>query len=112
MANLFNKLPGFAKTPAGMERKILRLLPRVFLFGSLLVAVPSLSVRLAPVLGFDPVSFKLLSTIDILSIGAMIVFWIALVIIGNGAFVVMVMKGPAYVADAYALIDAETPKNN
>lgn len=112
MANLFNKLPGHAKTPAGIERKILRLLPKIFLFGSLLIVVPALLTRLLPLLGLDAIEVKLASTIDIITIGALVVFWIALVIVGNGAFVVMLMKGPAYVADPYELPDSDKPKKS
>lgn len=112
MANLFNKLPGHTKTPVGAERTILRLIPKVFCFGSLLIAMPALLMRLLSLFDLHHVDFKLASTIDILSIGVMIVFWIALVIVGQGAFVVMLMKGPAYVADAYPLVDSDKPKNS
>ncbi|MBK7674848.1 MAG: hypothetical protein IPJ27_08760 [Candidatus Accumulibacter sp.] len=43
--NLFNRLPGFVETPPG-ERTILRLLPRLLLLGTLLMAVPPLLARL------------------------------------------------------------------
>lgn len=112
MVDPFNKLPGFTKAPPGLERKILRLLPRVFVFGSMLVAMPALLMRLLPLLMADAVTFKQASTIDILSLGVMIVFWIGLVIVANGAFVVMIMKGPAYVADPYALVDSDKPRKD
>jgi hypothetical protein len=57
MSGLFNKLPGFQRTPPGLERTILRRLPRITLLGTAL----------------------------------------------------MVMKGPAYVADPYSLSDADRP---
>ena len=44
--NLFNRLPGFPRTPAGKERVVLRQLPKAFLLGTLLVAVPALLARL------------------------------------------------------------------
>lgn len=109
MVNLFNKLPGHTKTPAGMERKIMRLLPRVALFGSVVVALPALVVRFLPLSDPDTAGSKLIATVDILCIAVMIVFWIALVTVGIGAFLIMLMKGPAYVADPYALPDADKP---
>lgn len=109
MVNLFNKLPGYSKTPAGRERTIMRLLPRTCLAGSILIALPALVIRLLPLFGLDPVEAKLASTVDIMSIAVMIVFWIGLVIVGTGAFLVMLMKGPAYIADPYALADADKP---
>jgi len=42
-------------------------------------------------------------------VGLMILFWTALFTVAIGAFVVMVMKGPAYVADAYPLSDSDRP---
>lgn len=111
MVNLFNKLPGHTKTPAGMERKVMRLLPRITFWGSVLVALPAVVVRFLPV--SDPVAAsRLISTVDILCIAVMVVFWMAIVTVGIGAFVVMVMKGPAYVADPYALSDAEKPSKS
>ncbi len=107
--NLFNKLPGYSKTPAGRERTILRLLPRVTLAGSILIALPALIIRLLPLFGFEPAAFKLASTVDIMSIAVLIVFWIAIVTVGIGAFLVMLMKGPAYVADPYAMVDSDKP---
>lgn len=109
MVNLFNKLPGHTKTPAGMERKIMRLLPRVALAGSVLVALPALIVRLLPMTDPDMAASKVVATVDILCIAVMIVFWITTITVGIGAFVVMLMKGPAYVADPYALSDADKP---
>ena len=35
--NLFNRLPGFPRTPAGKERVVLRQLPKAFLLGTLLL---------------------------------------------------------------------------
>ncbi len=44
--NAFNRLPGFVQTPAGRERDVLRLLPRALVFGTLLLALPSLGARI------------------------------------------------------------------
>jgi hypothetical protein len=38
--------------------------------------------------------------------------WNIVLTVAIGAFMVMVMKGPAYVADAYPLEDAEAPATN
>lgn len=109
--DLFKKLPGFRQTPAGLERTVLRLIPKVFLVGTALIALPSLLSRWwamdqAPVL----VS-KFITTIDIYAFSLLSLFWTALFTVGLGALIVMIMKGPAYVADAYPLTDAERPRN-
>jgi hypothetical protein len=67
--NAFNRLPGFVQTPAGRERDVLRLLPRVLVFGTLLLALPSLAARIFFGAG-DAVeaSDSYLQTVDILAI--------------------------------------------
>jgi hypothetical protein len=102
--NLFNRLPGFARTPAGKERVVLRWLPKIFLFGSILLAIPSLLVRL---LGGE--NGLLVMTTDIYVISLVILHWTVVLTVGIAAFIVMMMKGPAYVADAYPLQEAEKP---
>lgn len=102
--NLFNRLPGFPRTPAGKERDVLRLLPRTFLFGTLLLGVPSLVARLL-VSADDTLA---VTTTDIYVISLIILHWTVVFTVGIAAFIVMMMKGPAYVADAYPLPEAET----
>ena len=102
--NLFNRLPGFPRTPAGKERVFLRLLPKVFLFGTLLLAVPSLLARLLA----SPDDALVVMTTDIYVISLIILHWTVVFTVAIAAFIVMMMKGPAYVADAYPLEEAET----
>ncbi len=108
--NLFNKLPGFQKSPAGLERKILRWIPRVFLVGTGLIALPSMLTRLWHISEQHWVASKLITTVDIYAFGLLTAFWTALFTVGLGALTVMIMKGPAYVADAYCLPDADRPR--
>jgi hypothetical protein len=102
--NLFNRLPGFPRTPAGKERVVLRLLPRVFLFGTALLAAPSLLVRLIS----NPEDALTIMTTDIYVISLVILHWTVVFTIAIAAFIIKMMKGPAYVADAYPLDEAET----
>jgi hypothetical protein len=102
--NLFNRLPGFSRTPAGKERVVLRQLPKVFLLGTLLLAVPSLLARLIA----SPDDALVVMTTDIYVISLIILHWTIVFTVGIAAFIIMMMKGPAYVADAYPLQEAET----
>jgi hypothetical protein len=106
----FKKLPGYRKAPAGLERKILRLIPRVFVLGTVLVLLPSAIARLWTINDAAWMASKFISTVDIYAIGLLAVLWTGLFTVGVGAFTVMVMKGPAYVADAYPLPDADEPR--
>ncbi len=107
--NLFNRLPGFPRTPAGKERVVLRRLPKAFLLGTLLLGLPSLLARLIA----GPDDGLMITTTDIYVISLVILHWTVVFTVGIAAFIVM-MKGPAYVADAYPLREAEsldvTPK--
>lgn len=101
---LFNRLPGFQRTPAGKERVVLRLLPKAFFLGTLALALPSLLARL-----IDSPEYSLtVMTTDIYVISLIILHWTVVFTVGIAAFIIMMMKGPAYVADAYPLDDAET----
>lgn len=106
---IFNILPGHAKTPPGRERVILRRMPLVFLIGTVILALPSLTIRLVHWLGAEP-SSTLVTTIDVYAYSAFSFFWPACVLVTVGAFIVKLMKGPAYVADAYPLNDADAPR--
>ena len=105
----FTKLPGFTRSPPGLERAILRRLPGVLVLGTLASALPSLVARLFPWQGSAVEVATLITTIDIYGISLAILHWTVVFTLVIGAFTVMVMKGPAYVADAYPLEDSETP---
>ena len=48
-------------------------------------------------------------TVDIYGISLLVLHWTVVFTVAIGAFIVLVMKGPAYVADAYPLEDADQP---
>lgn len=101
--NWFGTLPGFTRTPAGLERVILRRLPRWLWQGTLVLASPSLLAHLWPWDGLANDIHSRITAIDIGVISLVILYWTLALTVAIGAFIVMVMKGPAYVADAYPL---------
>ena len=107
--NAFNRLPGYVQTPAGRERDVLRWLPRVLVFGTLLLALPSLAMRIFFGEGDAVEAWTHLQMVDILALGIVVLHWTAVLTVAIAAFIVMVMKGPAYVADAYPVEDSEAP---
>lgn len=108
--NLFNKLPGFRRTPAGAERLVLRRIPRTLLAGSLLLAAPSLLGRLVALLQGNPSDVAAtIRMIDYVAVGALTLFWAATLTVAIAAAIVLVMKGPGYVADPYPVPDSEAP---
>lgn len=112
MAEWFKRLPGFRRTPAGIERTVLRSLPKAWSYGSLLLMLPSLLVRLGGQAASEPGWTSTATTIDIWVVALIFLHWTVVLTVAIGAFIVMVMKGPAYVADAYPLDDAEAPDTN
>lgn len=102
--NWFGKLPGYRPSPPGLERDILRRLPRVLWLGTLLLALPAIVMRLLTDDGAPD-----FSRIDIYSIALVVLHWTVVLTLAIGAAIVWLMKGPAYIADAYALEDSENP---
>ena len=102
--SLFNRLPGFTRTPPGKERAVLRSLPKWLWMGSFLLATPSMLVRFF----VEEHETQLIMTTDIYVASLIILHWTVLFTVAIAAFIIMAMKGPAYVADAYPLIEAET----
>ena len=103
MTGWFNKLPGFQKTPAGVERVILRKLPQFTMLGTAVLLLPSLLVRLLEWLDPPLESTGGLSMVDVYVISLVVLHWTVMFTAGIAAFIVMVMKGPAYVADPYPM---------
>jgi hypothetical protein len=108
--NLFNILPGFQTTPAGLERVVLRRLPRVLWVGTALPAALSVLARWLPWTGSEAEVLTRITTLDIYAISLVVLHWTLVLTVAIGAFIVMVMKGPAYVADAYPLVEYEHPQ--
>jgi len=101
---LFNKLPGYVRYPLGMEWKLLKKLPIIFLIGSFLICVPILNIYFQS----DLTTVEQQKTIYI-CLGLLFTHWFFVGAAAIGCVVVMIMKGPGYVADPYEL-PKEDPK--
>jgi len=105
--NLFTKLHG-RRVPPGLEWQILKRLPKITLVGLLIPVAMAVLVRVLPVEpGIDPA--KHVRSVDIFAIATAITFATAVLTLAIGCIVVYVMKGPAYVADAYPLQHSDRP---
>lgn len=107
--SMFNQLPGFARSPAGLERVILRRLPKAFFLSAALPTLVALAARWFPWSGSDAWVASRVQMVDFLAFGVLLLLWTLLLTVAIGAFIVMVMKGPAYVADAYPLVESDRP---
>lgn len=108
--SILNRLPGYRKEPPGMERTILRKMPWVVLFGGLAIALPSIIVRLVD-WDRNPLAVQaLIERVDMYAFGTGMLFFNAVFAVTTGAVLIMLMKGPGYVADGYKLSDADAPR--
>jgi len=93
----------------GLERAIWRKLP-LALAGCIFVPLSiSLAARLLPPEGPADQVAKATKTVDFFAVGLGLTSLIALFTVAIGCVLVMIMKGPAYVADAYHLEAADEP---
>jgi len=92
----FRKLPGFRRSASGLEWQVLRKLPWILLLGTLIPAIFVYALYLSDLL--EP---KVMDKTIIITIAVVILHWTLMVVVGFAAFIVMIMKGPAYVADPY-----------
>lgn len=108
--NPFNRLPNSPASPPGRERWILRIVPRVFVLGTAVPALLAVALRQWPWVGEAADIEAMIGRYDFMLLGLLFLFWSLLAVVGIGAFVVMVMKGPGYVADGYRVPDADQPQ--
>jgi len=107
---LLRKLPNSVREAPGLEWVVLKKLPLTLLLGTLFPLVISLANRGFPPEGTPAQIAKHVKIVDIISIATAVTVWTAVLTVAIACFVVVVMKGPAYVADAYDLVDSESPR--
>jgi hypothetical protein len=107
--NLFNRLPGFERAPAGLEWALIRRLPLIAFAGIALPVLCLLAVRLAAVWANGDAAAKLATTLEIALTSVTLLYWTVVSTVALGCLIVVIAKGPAYVADAYPLPDADAP---
>ncbi len=101
---LFNKLPGFERSAPGMELRIWRRLPAIVLWGTLLpLGLAALNRAVAPPVSESGAGAGALLLCDYMMFGVVLLHWMLVLTLALACFIVRVMKGPAYVADAYPL---------
>ena len=107
--NWLKKLPGFQQTPYGFEWRLLRLMPTVFIEGTVLPALMSLLARWGITEGSAAELSRRIQMFDFLMIGLVILVWTVVLTLTIGCVIVWIMKGPAYVADGFDVSHRDTP---
>jgi len=103
------KLPGHRRSPPGLERKIWRRLPAAMLASTLIPLFGYGYARLFPSPAIGESVEKYLAGVEIAAVATVITAYTAVLTVAIGCVIVMLMKGPAYVADPYPLSDSEEP---
>ena len=108
--NWLQKLPHSSRAASGLEWTLWRKLPLIALLGTLL---PLLGLGLVHLLA-DPqasaAQVRWLQLADYVAWGVLIFHWTMLLTVGIGCVIVMVMKGPGYVADGYQVSHSDRPR--
>ena len=97
------------RTAPGLELVIIRKLPLIAVVGTAVPLLLSLLARVLPASNGSATLYKQVTTVDILVVATIVTFWTALLTVAIACFIVFVMKGPAYVADAYPLNESDRP---
>jgi hypothetical protein len=104
--NPFLKINESRRQPYGLEWVVFKKLPLAFLVGTMMIAVLILLLQL-DVFSLDE---KRSLRIQYALLGLMFFQWIVILGLGFFCFIVMTMKGPAYVMDPYPLSDSDNPR--
>ncbi len=109
-AGWFNKLPGFHRAAPGLEWKLWKKLPLIFAVGTVLpmlvAAVAYLALPDTAATGITAASAadeRNFMQFFFMLVGVVVLHWTLVLTLAIGCFIVMLMKGPAYVADGYPL---------
>ena len=105
------KLPGYRRAPAGLEWRILRLVPTIWLAGTVLPALAALSARWWMVAGTPAALARQIQMFDYMMIGLAIFIWTLVLTVTIGCLIVWLMKGPAYVADGFDVSHSDQPRS-
>jgi hypothetical protein len=110
--NYFNKLTGFQRSPAGLEWKIWKKLHIILAVGTALPLLASAGAYVLDGLDAATQNARAVEQFFYVMLGLVMLHWTLVLTLAIGCVIVMLMKGPAYVADAYPMEepprDAET----
>lgn len=99
LMNPFNRLPNSRRAPSGLEWQVLKKIPSTLLAASLGCTCFVLLLRS----GWFGLPAEASARAEFSSVGLLLSFWIITLTVTLGCVIVVVMKGPAYVRDAYPL---------
>jgi hypothetical protein len=107
--NWLKKLPNTVRSASGLEWRLWRKLPLILVAGSALPVLVALVLHgLAD--QSNGAELRWLQTMDYVVAGVVVFHWTAVFTVAIGCVVVMLMKGPGYVADGMELSHRDKPR--
>jgi hypothetical protein len=105
----FKKLPNSVRSASGLEWTLWRKLPLILLVGTALPLAVALALHLLTDQS-EGLDTRWLQTMDYVVAGVVVFHWTAVFTVAIGCVVVMLMKGPGYVADPLELSHSDKPR--
>ena len=103
------KWPGFQRSPSGLEWVLWRRLPFILLVGVSVPSAVALTAWLLALGDVDAATQRDLTQWVYMMVGLVILHLTLVLTLAIGCVIVMLMKGPAYVADPYFLDGTQEP---
>ena len=109
--NWLQKLPNTRKSASGLEWTLWNKLPLIAVIGTLLpLAVLALVYLLMSGPSAEPDQMRWVFLLAFVVAGLVTLHWSLVLTLAIGCFIVMVMKGPGFVADGYLLPHSDQPR--
>ena len=107
--NWLTKLPNSTRSASGLEWKLWRKLPLILLVGTSLPLAVAVGLHLLTD-AQNLAETRWLQIMDYVVAGVVVFHWSAVLTIAIGCVVVMLMKGPGYVADGMEVSHSDKPR--
>ena len=102
-----NRLPGFQRSPPGLEWALFKRLPAILVLGTALPIGVMIALWWPAPVPPSAAEERDLLVLTYQLIGLLVLHWTLVFTVAIGCIIVWLMKGPAYVADAYPLPGGE-----
>jgi len=108
--NWLQRIPDSVRTASGLEWALWRKLPMIAVLGTVLPLLGLLAAHATTDTDANAAQARWLQMADYF-VGAVLIFhWTMVLTVAIGCVIVMVMKGPGYVADSYPVSHADRPR--
>ncbi|MDQ3058302.1 MAG: hypothetical protein M3R45_02090 [Pseudomonadota bacterium] len=108
--NWLKKIPQSHRAATGLEWRLWRKLPLIALLGTVLLLLGLALVHLWADPQAGAAEERWLQMVNYMVGGAIVFHWSMVATVGIGCVIVMVMKGPGYVADGYRVSHSDQPR--